>query len=91
MAQTDITHVECRPDVCGGAPVIRGTRFPVRSIAVYVLRQGMSPEEVVREWPHLTLAQVYGALSYYYDHQTAIDEDIEAQGERFAKARDEAE
>ena len=91
MAQTDITHVECRPDVCGGAPVIRGTRFPVRSIAVYVLRRGMSPEEVVREWPHLTLAQVYGALSYYYDHQTAIDEDIEAQGERFAKARDEAE
>jgi uncharacterized protein (DUF433 family) len=91
MAQTDITHVECRPDVCGGAPVIRGTRFPVRSIAVYVLRQGTSPEEVVREWPHLTLAQVYGALSYYYDHQTAIDEDIEAQGERFAKARDEAE
>ena len=89
MPQTDTTHVECREDVCAGAPVIRGTRFPVRSVAVYVLRQGMTPEEIVREWPHLTLAQVHGALSYYYDHQTEVDEDIAAQGERFARAQNE--
>jgi uncharacterized protein (DUF433 family) len=56
--------------------VIRGTRFPVRSIVGCVLRQGMAPEELVREWKHLTLAQVYGALSYYYDHKAEIDREI---------------
>jgi uncharacterized protein (DUF433 family) len=43
---------------CGGSPVIKGTKFPVRSIVNYVLRQGISPEEMVREFSHLTPAQV---------------------------------
>lgn len=69
-------HIERRPGVCGGIPVIRGTRFPVRSVAVYVLRLGMTPEEMVREWEHLTLAQIHGALAYYYDHKAEIDRSI---------------
>ncbi len=71
-------HVERRPGVCGGDPVIRGTRFPVRSVVIYVLRHGMTPEELVREWHHLTLAQVYGAIAYYYDHKREIDRSIRA-------------
>ena len=59
--------------VCGGEPVVRGTRFTVRAIVEYVLLQGMGPEEVVREWRHLDLAQVYDALSYYHDHKQEID------------------
>jgi hypothetical protein len=34
--------------------------------------------------PHLTLGQVYAALSYYYDHKPVIDADIES-GERLAE------
>jgi uncharacterized protein (DUF433 family) len=83
-------HVERRPGVCGGIPVIRGTRFPVRSVVVYVLRQGKAPEEIVREWPHLSLAQVHGALAYYYDHQAEIDADLEAVGEQFDDARQDS-
>ena len=41
-----------------------------------VLRQGISLEELVREFSHLTLAQVYDALSYYYDHKQAVDKDL---------------
>ena len=42
----------------------------------------MLGEELVRTFPHLTLAQVYDALSYYYDHQTEIDAEIKNnQGE----------
>jgi uncharacterized protein (DUF433 family) len=59
--------------VCGGEPVIRGTRFPERSVVEYALRQGMAPEEIVREWRNLSLAQVYDALSYYHDHKGEID------------------
>jgi len=49
----------------GGEPVIRGTRFPVRSMVFYVLKEGMLPEELVKEFPQLTLAAIYEALSYY--------------------------
>lgn len=80
-------HVERRPGVCGGDPVIRGTRFPVKSIVVYVLRHGRTPEEVVREWPHLTLGQVYGALAYYYDHRAEIDADLDAEALLIEQAR----
>jgi uncharacterized protein (DUF433 family) len=66
-------YVHRRKGVCGGEPVIRGTRFPVRAVVTYVLRMGMTPEEMVRQWNMLTLAQVYDALSYYHDHRGEID------------------
>jgi len=69
-------HIVSRKGYCGGSPVIAGTRFPVRSVVNYVLRQGMAPEELVAEFRHLTLAQVHDALSYYYDHQREVDQDI---------------
>ncbi len=72
----------------GGRPVIAGTKFPVRSVVQYVLREGMTPEELVREFPHLTLAQVYDALSYYYDHHQEIDRDLAEHTEaRIAPSR----
>jgi uncharacterized protein (DUF433 family) len=71
-------HVERRIGVCGGDPVVRGTRFPVRSVVEYVLRSGMTPEELVAEWKQLTLAQVHDALSYYYDHKAEVDRSIRA-------------
>ncbi len=74
-------YIENRKGYCGGAPIIAGTKFPVRSVVDYVLRQGMSPEELVKEFGHLTLAQVHDALSYYYDHQGEIDRDIEENTE----------
>jgi uncharacterized protein (DUF433 family) len=69
-------YIVSKKDLCGGSPVIRGTKFPVRSVVNYVLRQGISPEELVREFTHLTLAQVYDALSYYYDHKETVDQEL---------------
>lgn len=69
-------HITAHEDYCGGSPVIRGTRFPVRSVVNYVLHQGFSPEELVKEFTQITLAQVYDALSYYYDHKEMIDQDL---------------
>ncbi len=64
LAEVRHPHVEGVKGRCGGEPVIRGTRFPVRSVVVYVHHQGMLPEEMVREWKQLTLAQIHDALSY---------------------------
>ena len=67
--------------------MIRGTRFPVRSVVEYILRQGMTPEELVAEWKALTLAQVHGALAYYYDHRREIDADIRRNRQMLARAK----
>jgi uncharacterized protein (DUF433 family) len=86
-SQVKHPYIARKPGVCGGEPIVRGTRFPVRSIVVYVLHLGMTPEEMVREWPHLKLAQIYDALSYYHDHQAAIDREIRANLEAERRAR----
>lgn len=69
-------YIESKPGVQGGEPVIKGTRTPVRSIVGY-WRLGYSPERIVQALPHLTLAQVFEALSYYSDNQDEINAHIE--------------
>jgi uncharacterized protein (DUF433 family) len=76
-------HIAVIPGHCGGKPHIAGHRIKVQHIAVWHERMGMSPEEIGAAHPGLTLADVYAALTYYYDHREEIDEDIEAD-ERFA-------
>ncbi len=78
QTKPEATHpyIEQRRGYRGGRAIIAGTNFPVSSVAAYVVRQGMLPEELVRTFPHLTLAQVHDALSYYYDHQPEIDEEM---------------
>jgi len=36
-------------------------------------RLGISPENIPLHLPHITLAQVFDALSYYSDYQTEIN------------------
>ncbi len=62
--------------ILSGEPVIKGTRTSVRSI-VENWRLGISPEEIPRHLPHLSLAQVFDALSYYLDHQAEINNYID--------------
>ena len=68
-------YVECRPDVQGGRPIIKNSRFPVSSI-VQNYRRGLSVEEILHEFPQLNPAEVHDALSYYYDHRAEIDQEI---------------
>ena len=60
-------------DSGGGEPIIKGTRFPVRSVVFYIVKEGILPEELVKEFPHLSLSAIYNALSYYYDHTDQIE------------------
>jgi uncharacterized protein (DUF433 family) len=43
----------------------------------------MTPEELVDEFPHLTLAQVHNALSYYYEHPDEIHQEIKENTEEY--------
>jgi uncharacterized protein (DUF433 family) len=77
-------HIECTPGVAGGKPRIAGRRITVENIAIWHERLGMSADEIASEHG-LTLADVYAALAYYFDHREEIDRSI-AEGEAFADA-----
>lgn len=69
-------YIASVPDILSGEPVIKGTRTPVRSI-VLKWRLGYAPEEMIQAMPHLTLAEVFEALSYYSDNREEIDDFID--------------
>ena len=73
-------HIVSDPDTCGGSPRIVGTRIPVRTIIVYVLHHGINPEELLSYYPQISLAAIYDALSYYYDHRDEVDAEITTNG-----------
>jgi len=62
--------------VLDGEPVIQGTKTSVRAI-VELWRMGVAPEEISVHLPHITLAQVFDALSYYADNQDEINHYIQ--------------
>ncbi len=61
---TVYSHITKDPEVCGGKACVDGTRVRVLDL-VCLMRQGLSPEEMLGAYPSLNLAQVYAALSYY--------------------------
>jgi uncharacterized protein (DUF433 family) len=73
---TEHFYIVTNDQILGGEPIIKGTRTPVRAI-VELWRQGVAPEEISTHLPHLKLAQVFDALSYYSDHQSEINTYIE--------------
>jgi uncharacterized protein (DUF433 family) len=76
VAIVDIgTLIVRTPQVTGGRPCIVGTRMAVQNI-VMDSQAGLSPQDIVAEYPHLSLAQVYAALAYYYANQEAMDREI---------------
>ena len=56
-------RIEVNPKKLGGKPVARGTRIPV-ALIVRLVAEGLTPEEILREYPELTLEDVRAALRY---------------------------
>ena len=73
----------------GEDAVIAGTRISVWFI-IRQLRTGDSPEDIAESYPHLSLAGIYDAISYYHDHRSEIDSIIE-HGDRLAAMHDTAQ
>lgn len=73
---TEYRYITRVPGICGGRPIVKGTRTTVKAIVGYY-KMGLTVEEILEGLPHLTPAQVYEALSYYHDHQSEIEQDIE--------------
>src|SRR4051794_1535419 len=75
------------PKLRGGRPIIAGTGVTVRRIVGWY-QLGLDPEEIAAKLPHLSLAQIYAALTYYHANRVDMDTDIaseEAEEERIER------
>jgi uncharacterized protein (DUF433 family) len=82
---TDIGSLIVRSDdIRGGRPRMAGTGVTVRRIVGWY-KQDLTPEEIITELPHLSLAQIYAALTYYHTNREEIEADITAEAATAAR------
>jgi uncharacterized protein (DUF433 family) len=76
-----------------GRPILAGTTTKVIEIALDHIANGWSPDEIRRQhYNSFSLAQIYAALSYYYEHQAEFDAEIERQVREYEeRLRDQGE
>jgi uncharacterized protein (DUF433 family) len=79
-------HIAISEDVAGGKPRIAGHRITVQHIVIWHERMGLSADEIASNHG-VSLADVYAALTYYYDHRQEIDEAILADESYVAELR----
>ena len=65
-------HIEITPGVCGGKPRIAGSRIRVQDIYVWHEVQGQSVDEIVSNFPQLSMGDVHAALAYFWDNREEI-------------------
>lgn len=82
-------HIEMTPGVCGGRPRIAGHRIRVQDIVIWT-EQGQSPDQIVSNFPQLSLADVYAALAFYHDHREELDRQMREDDAFVAKLRAES-
>lgn len=72
-----------------GAParLERMPRIRVAQIVMDYLAYGWSADEMCRQHPYLSLAEAHAAMTYYFDHQTEIDEEIRVEIEQACDPR----
>ena len=76
--------IECTPGVREGKPRIVGTGITVHRIVRWY-KQGCNAEQIADEYAHLTLAQVYAALSHYHANQAEIEAELASEDAEIAR------
>lgn len=79
MVAVEKKHIVSSPDILGGKPRIEGTRIAVMHIVLAYVHQQMTPEEIVEQYPGVSLSDVFAALAFYYDHQEEMDAEIKKE------------
>lgn len=74
MSTVSYPHILIGDD---GVATIAGTKTKVVEVVLDHLAHQWHADDIQRQHSYLTLAQIHAALSYYYDHQSALDGEIE--------------
>lgn len=72
-----------------GVAYIAGTTIKVADVVVDATTWAMTPQEIQENYPKLSLAQIYAALSYYHDHRVEIDRQLAAWAAEYDRLRGE--
>jgi hypothetical protein len=84
---THVTYPHIIKEEGKPARFARWPRFPIRQVVGDYLQYGWSVAEICWQYPHLNPAEVHSAMAYYYDHQSEIDDEIEAAITEFEESR----
>jgi uncharacterized protein (DUF433 family) len=87
MSAIAYPHVEILPN---GTALLAGTRTKVIEIVLDRLAHHWDADEIQRQHPHLSLAQIYAALAYYHDHRGEMDRLIQMQLDEVERIRSAA-
>jgi len=74
--------------VMGGQPRIDGRRISVLQIVEWVHEEGMDPETVATEFD-LDMADIYRALTYYYENIDSMDTWRDRRERRIRESRED--
>lgn len=64
--------IQKTPRVCGGHACVRNTRIPVWTLVCF-RQQGATEQELLNNYPGLTLDDLTAVWGYYYNHKLEID------------------
>lgn len=81
VSDTGYRHILMMSD---GRAMIAGMRITVELVVIATNHHKLSPEEICKYWPPLTLGEVHSALAYYYDHQEEVERLIK-EGDEFVE------
>ena len=76
-------HVSISRDAHGVA-WLAGTKTQAVEIVLHKIPYDWSPEEIHFQHNHLSLAQIHGALTWYYENQAHVDAEIRSRMESAA-------
>jgi uncharacterized protein (DUF433 family) len=85
--QLEKQHIEITPGICGGKPRIAGSRIRVQDIYVWHELGGKTADAIVAEYPQLSVADVYAALTYFWDHRAEIEQQMKTEEKFVADLR----
>ena len=77
-----VEHVQERE----GEYYVVNTRVPV-GVVIAAWQRTTTPQHIVEQFPSLSLADVYGVITYYLDHQQELDAHFARLQEEFARSR----
>jgi uncharacterized protein (DUF433 family) len=63
--------ITINPNIRGGKPIIRGLRYTVYDILSY-LAAGMTPAEILEDFPDLTEEDIQACLSFAADRERTV-------------------
>jgi uncharacterized protein (DUF433 family) len=72
--------IQKTPNVCGGEPCVRRTRHTVSGLVEWK-QLGLSEDQILRQHPDLTPADLEAAWSYWRQHSEEIAEAIRSNEE----------